>query len=196
MIRRLRGEGGITLPELLVMVSILGVVVTATYAGLRVIVQARDVSDRQAIYSSEVATPLYHLEKILSQAITVEQPAGNRVAVLVDPNNDGVMERHVFYASGGQLVEEIWATDSDLNNVNTTKLSDNVWSYYNSNPGNTDLFTYRDAENRTITRLSGETDEQLAARISNDAKSVRVKVLVFYDDRSVSDARTVFMRNR
>jgi len=177
------------------MVGLLGIVVTTSYAGLRVIVQARNVSVRQAVYASDVAGPLQNMEKILGQAITIEQPAGNSISVLVDTDNNGVYERHIYSATGGQLTEEIWATDPTTR-ANTSRLLQSVWSYNNANPGSTDLFSYRDEENRTMTRAGAETDVQYQARLSQDAKSVRVRIVALYDGEIMSDGRTIFMRNR
>jgi len=195
MRRALHSDRGFTITELLVMVGLLGIVITTTYAGLSVIMRARDVSVRQAVYASDVAGPLQNMEKILGQAITVEQPAGNSISVLVDTDNNGVYERHVYAATGGQLTEEIWATDPTTR-ANTTRLLQSVWSYNNANPGSTDLFSYRDAENRTMTRLGAETDVQYQTRLSQTAKSVRVRVVALYDGEVMSDGRTIFMRNR
>jgi len=180
-------QEGFSLTELLVVLTLMGVLFAASYGGILTTFKGREVSDRQAYFAREVSTPLLIAEKILSQAITIEDAGDYTLTVLTDRDNDKVMERHIFTVDAqGRFIEEIWMTDSTRDN--TALLDRNVWSTNIVNVAKSQsLFYYYDGD---LTRIDD------VSLVSDEVKSVDVNIAVEYDGEVFRGTRTVFFRNR
>jgi len=180
-------QEGFSLTELMVVIVLMGVLFAVSYGGLMATYKGREVSDRQAYFAKEVGTPLSVSEKILTQAISIEDPGQYTLTVLTDRDNDNVVERHRFTVDAqGRFVEEIWLTDQ--NRVNTVLTDTNVWSTSNANIAQGQpLFYYYDRDDQRLTVM---TD------VPSQVKYVDLNVTVEYDDDTFSDSRTILFRNR
>ncbi len=176
-------DEGFSLTELIVVLALLGVILGISYGGMQAVYASREVSDRQAAFSSEVSTPLNAFEEVICQALKVEQAGPYSITVLTDANNDNLRERHqIQCTTGGTVTHRRWATNSSQ--VNTTLEFDAVWSEHNTNQGDAvPMFIYRDKDGNVTT-------------VADNAKVVEVTLHVEYDGRDYQDGRTITMRNR
>jgi prepilin-type N-terminal cleavage/methylation domain-containing protein len=179
-------EHGFSLTELMVVLSMLGVILAISYGGLLAIYKARDVSDRQSTFAQEGAAPLTHMEKILTQTLVIENPGPYTVTVLTDRDNNDLVERHVIEAdSDGNLTHETWQTDQARNN--TSLQFDAHWSTNNANQAeNTPLVIYYDEDHQPISDM---------ASVPNEAVYIDIHVVVAYDGKLYDDTRSSLLRN-
>lgn len=180
-------QEGFSLTELMVVLILMGVLFAASYAGIMATYQGREVSDRQAYFAREVSTPLSVSEKILSQAITIENAGEYTLTVLTDRDNDKVLERHTFTVDAqGRFVQEIWLTNSAR--VNTSHVDTNIWSTNIVNIAESQpLFYYYGSDLARIEDM---------ALVADDVRSVDLNIAVKYDDVVFRGSRTIFFRNR
>ncbi|MDA3935493.1 MAG: prepilin-type N-terminal cleavage/methylation domain-containing protein [Actinomycetota bacterium] len=180
-------DDGFSLTELLVVLTLMGVLFAVSYGGILATYKGREVSDRQAYFASEISTPLSVSEKILTQAISIESPGDYTITVLTDRDNDNVVERHTFTADAqGRFTERVWLTDQFRNN--TSLLDSNIWSTSNVNVAEgQELFYYYDSADQRITNM---------ASVPADARYVILNISVEYDEDIFGDSRTVLFRNR
>ena len=95
------GEQGFTLTEMLVVMSLLGIVLFAAYMFIFAATAGQSNSDKEASLSRAVTLPLQTMERLIIQnsAITPSpSPSGTKLTVLTDQNSDGTLERHTFEA--------------------------------------------------------------------------------------------------
>lgn len=187
-----RNDGGFTLTELIIVLTLLGIVLSISYAALIAIYKGREVSDRQASFAREVSAPLGIIEKVLTQATTVEAANANSMTVLTDRDNDNVLERHVVQVtSAGTLRHETWLTNAAR--INTTKTYDVTWTEHNVNiREGQGLFEYFGEDEDG----DGARDPLIGVFDPRDVEIVDIVIVVEYDGRQFSDSRTAFMRNR
>lgn len=187
MVTRTRHTDGFSLTELMVVLVLMGVLFAVSYGGLMATYKGREVSDRQANFAREVSTPLSVSEKILTQAMAIEDPGEYTITVLTDRDNDNVVERHTFAVDAqNRFTEEIWLTDHFR--TNTTLLDSNVWSTANVNIAEGQaLFYYYDGDDQRITDM---------ANVPAEVKYVDLNLVVEYDGQVFSDSRTIMFRNR
>lgn len=185
-------DRGFTLTELIVVLTLLGIVLTISYAAVVAIFKGREVSDRQASFAREVSAPLAVIEKVLTQATMVEAAAPYSITVLTDRDNDNLLERHVIeVTAAGTLRHQTWNTNSSR--VNTTKTFDVTWSENNINVSEGQAFFEYYGED---TNGDGTRDPLVGVFDPRDVKVVNVVIMVEYDGRHFSDSRMAYMRNR
>ena len=179
-------ENGFSLTELMVVVSLLGMILGISYGGLLAIYKAREVSDRQAAFAQEVAAPLTHMEKILTQTLVIENPGPYTVSVLTDRDNNNLVERHTIEAGpDGTLRHRTWQTNQAR--VNTSLIFDSTWSTHNANRAqSTPLVIYYDSDHQRITNM---------ADVTEDATFIDIHVALDYGGRYFDDTRSSLLRN-
>jgi len=191
---RLREDRGFTLTELLVVMSLLGMVLAVAYAALQLTFRSGEVQRRNAFVSTSITEPLQLMDVIISQNLSVDSGSGDYLlSVLTDQDADNTRERHVYQATNdGRLVETVY--DVGANDANISVRRSTVWQRVIPNPvsrntnivKNKPLFTYY------------KTDEAgvLTPSTPADATQCVVRIEARYDDQEYYDQRRVFFRNR
>lgn len=176
-------DEGFSLTELIVVVALLAVIMGISYGGMQAVQASREVSDRQALFSNEVSTPLNTFEEVISQTLKVEQAGPYSMTVLTDADTDNLRERHVIQCTtGGELTHRRWSTN--MSQVNVTLEYDALWSEHNINQSAArPMFEYYDDEGDQTT-------------VADDAEVVVVRLWVEYQGREYTDSRRILMRNR
>ena len=186
-------DRGFTFAEMSVVLALLGILLSITFTGMKVVFDGRAASDRAAWVAREIGSPLQQMEETLTQHLVLEQATPYAVTALVDrPRHVGStvefdhLERHVISATtDGRIVEQIWATNEMRQN--TSLIRSVIWSIHNSNQAQgSPLFVFRDGAGVPIPASSATTA----------ARRVDVRVVMTYDGRSFEGSRTVFFRNR
>ncbi len=180
-------EHGFSLTELMVVVSLLGMILAISYGGLLAIYKAREVSDRQAAFAQEVAAPLTHMEKILTQTLVIENPGPYTVTVLTDRDNNNLVERHTIEArSDGTLRHRTWQTEPGPGeHVAPVRLPRGL--QHNANQAqNTPLVIYYDSDHQRINNM---------ADVAGEAAFIDIHVVVDYEGRYFDDTRSSLLRN-
>jgi len=179
----LRHDDGYTLSELIAVIGLLGIIMGVAYGGMHIAMSGTAFSDEQALVSKEIAAPLDLVDQVFTQSLgfDVSYPGvqQNRVAVFTDQNADGVQERWQFEVNGTQLVVTRGTAASGT-------AEQTVWSESNANiAAGVPLFRYYGPDGE-ITDMND---------VANDATHVEVTLMVTYRDSTLSDSRTVFIRN-
>ncbi len=123
----LRDDRGFTLTELLVVMSLLGMVLTVAYAALQLTFQSGDIQRRNAFVSTSITEPLQLMDVVISQNLSIDSGSGDYLlSVLTDQNADNAKERHVYQATNdGRLVETVYNVGA--NDANTSVNRSTVW---------------------------------------------------------------------
>ena len=184
--------------EMTVVLALLGVMLTITYTGLRVVYDAQRVSDNQAWFAREVGQPLDELAQVLSQNTRIDSATTQTVTVLVDrPRTVGTalqfdhLEQHVITQAtlGGagrlRLVDTIHGTD-DLWNptvvVRNVTWTDDLGNIQTDTP----LFVFLDESGAEVAPADAATR----------ARQVRVTIVSSRNGRLYRGSRIVTFRNR
>jgi len=116
LVHTLRQEdAGFTLTELLVYVSLLGVVLAAAYAGMFAIQKAANVSESQSRFTTAFADPMEQMSRIIMQATKIQAVSPYRIEVWTDRNLDGKPQLNAFYCdTAGWLTWEWWQYPDNL----------------------------------------------------------------------------------
>lgn len=178
-------DDGFTLTELIVVTALLGVILAIAYGGFQVTARGSAMSDRQAQVSREIGRPLLFAERVLTQAFnfTTAYPGitPNRCAFDVDQDGNGYAERYVIEVVGTQLRV---TTEVEGGRPRSTA----VWSESNANlASGQPLFTYYDADGVPITTMS---------EVPADVRSMTMTLVIDVEGTTISDSRTMFLRNR
>lgn len=179
----LHRDDGYTLSELIAVIGLLGIIMGVAYGGMHIAMTGTSFSDEQALVSEEIAAPLDLVDQVFTQSLgfDVSYPGvqQNRVAVFTDQNADGVQERWQFEVDGTQLLVTRGTAASG-------SAEQSVWSESNANIAEgVPLFRFYSPDGE-ITDMSD---------VANDATYVEVTLMVSYGDATLSDSRTVFIRN-
>lgn len=187
--RALRDDKGFTLSELIVVMALLTVVLAVVYGSAYAMIQASRVSDRQARFTNEVASPLLVIDTALVQNSLIEQADPYRVVMLMDRDINNKMERVTIEALADgtlrYLVEELNPQRTLVDRV----IQDWTISENNANVAQgVPLFRYfAAAPSQEITTM---------ASVGSDARSVIANVVTEHDGRTFSDSRRIQFRLR
>jgi prepilin-type N-terminal cleavage/methylation domain-containing protein len=191
---RLRDDRGFTLTELLVVMSLLGMVLTVAYAALQLTFQSGDIQRRNAFVSTSITEPLQLMDVVISQNLSIDSGSGDyQLSLLTDQNADNTRERHVYQATNdGRLVETVYNVAA--NDANASLLRSTVWQKVVATSGsrntnvlkNTPLFTYYKTDDAGV----------LTPSTPGEATQVVVRVEARYDSQDYYDQRRVYFRNR
>jgi len=189
-----RDDRGFTLTELLVVMSLLGMVLTVAYAALQLTFQSGEVQRRNAFVSTSITEPLQLMDVVISQNLSIDSGSGDyQLSLLTDQNADNTRERHVYQATNdGRLVETVYNVGA--NDTNASLLRSTVWQRVIASSGsrntnilkNKPLFTYYKTDDAGVLTPSTPTD----------ATQVVVRVEARYDSQDYYDQRRVYFRNR
>lgn len=193
---RASGDGGFTLTEMLVVISLLGIVLFAAYMFIFAARAGQANSDREAALSRAVTLPLLSVERLLVQNSAIDQsetPSHNKLMIITNPSGvDGQEEQNTFEA-----VQDP-ATGLGYVNLTTYKLTGGVrvgsaMQNGHISSDNTNiadgvyLFRYYDKSGVEITDMS---------TVIQNARSVLVQMRVLVGGRHETHADTIYFRNR
>jgi len=191
---RLRDDRGFTLTELLVVMSLLGMVLAVSYAALQLTFRSADVQQRNAFVSTSITEPLQLMDVVISQNLSIDAGSGDYLlSVLTDQDANNTKERHVYQATNdGRLVETVYHVGA--NDANTSVNRSTVWQKVIASSGsrntnilnNRPLFTYYKTDDAGV----------LTPSTPADATQVVVRVEARYDSQEYYDQRRVYFRNR
>jgi prepilin-type N-terminal cleavage/methylation domain-containing protein len=177
-------DSGFTLAEVMVVLLILGVVITAMYAGLQVAQGGVEIATREGQMQQEIGFPLHIMDKWLSQNQVIE--FGDGYTLVFHSPTDALTHTYRRYVIGtdgtGKLTDTVDLIDISTGTV--TRQSKGTWSRTNQNRAlSKPLFTYYDE--------SGVTTTTVAA-----ARAVSVEIWSKTDGRLISGKRHIYFRNR
>lgn len=184
-------DRGFSLTELVVVLVLLGIVLSISYGAMLAVFRANDVAMKQAVFASEVGSPLHVIEKMITQATVVEEAEQYHMTFLTDRDRDNFVERHMIEAlADGTLRHRTWLTDSSR--TNTSLAFDATWSENNVNQQEALplAYYYGDLDDDgVVERLTGAFDV-------DDVKYVDINVIVEWNEELFNDTRSAWMRNR
>lgn len=197
---RLGDEGGFTLTEMLVVLSLMGIVIGAAYMFLQAANSGQAVADREASLSRAVAMPFQIMEKLIVQNSSVDPIAtGNyqlspyQLRISTDRDGNDVLEQHTITAvrdaATGQGYVDLttYLTNSTGATVGGPVSSGHI-AFDNANVRDgVPLFRYYDKDGLEITDMGA---------VSVQARSVVVQLRVTSDGRTETHVDTIQFRNR
>ena len=191
-----RQDAGFTLSELLVVLSLLGIVLSAAYMFVYAARASQTQIDREATLARSVSQPLLTMERLIVQNAAIDQdqnvPTGNTLTILTDQNGDNVLEQHTFTAvqdaSGQGYVNLLtYLVDSSGHRVGSPKQDGHI-AINNANVREgIPLFLYYGADGDLIT--------DPGARSFNTHILV-IQMRISFDGRSETHTDTITFRNR
>jgi len=186
-------DRGYSLTELLVVIGLMGVVLSAAYAIFQVTSNGSKQSDREAYIASEIGAPLGIAERVLMQNAGLYNgyvsafnrsvtPTSYLVAFRTDQDSDSHWEMHLIEATADGRLVMMRREDVDAPQMRTF-----AWSDHNHNQAaGVPLLTYFDSYDDTITVSSDYAS----------ARRIRVTIVTEYDGVQFSDSRDILFRNR
>lgn len=194
MKRLMHSEDGFSLTELLVVLALMGMLLTASYAGVTLSARAGEIQRRNDFIARNLVTPLQNMDVLLSQNLTLNATVdGYSFDCLVDQNNDNTRERHVFEATtDGRLVERVFLVSPT---GAQTALRTTVWQRTEANPVRGNANRVRSRPLVTYYRIDSTTGARVIATPANATEAV-LTLEIRYDGRNYSDTRRVLFRNR
>jgi len=183
----MRSDAGFTLTELLVVLMLMGLVLSVAWSTLQVVRNGSAQSEREVVFSDEVGAPLDMAERLLSQQFGFDSASPGctayRCAFYTDRDGDGHRETFVIEVNAaGEFVTR------QAEEVEMPTPYRGVWSDRNANVSSAvPLFRYLDYAGNPITT---------AADVYTKTRSVDVTIVAEFGDRSITDTRRVYFRNR
>ncbi len=194
MFTQARTDDGFSLGELLVVLTLLGIVLAAGYASLQLAFKASDIQRRDAFVTSNLSEPLQIMDIVLSQNTAVDAVSGAyQLSCVTDSDANNVLERHVFQATtDGRLIETVYDVKAAM--VNTGVRRATTWQRVTAAPvarnvnvaNASPLFSY----------YSRTAAGSLVTTPAIKATEVGVNLVVRYETRDYSDTRQIMFRNR
>jgi type II secretory pathway component PulJ len=186
-------DAGFTYAEMLVAMTLMLIVMSVMWAGLRVAQKGSNNGQRQAYFEQNVAGPMQAFDKLLSQNIALDTGGLSAYALsfTTDQNNDGQNERHVIVAgSDGRLTETVYLTNPSNPSQNISTLRTIKWSQQNNNvAASVPMFTFM-SSNGTVLPVSAP------ASVAASSTQVAVTISSAWDGRTFRDTRRIWFRNR
>jgi prepilin-type N-terminal cleavage/methylation domain-containing protein len=206
-IARSRDEG-FTLSELLVVMGLLGIVLSAAYMFIYTVRVSADQSNREAALSRSVTLPMQAMERLLMQNSGIEpspvtgagqspapEPPGDyTVTFTTDQNADDHLERHTITAvrddttGVGYVVKSTYAVTAAGATIGApvqqARIADNNANIRDSVP----LFRFYTKD--------GVLLDPLAGGISTQAAYIVIQMRITLDGKSETHTDTVVFRNR
>jgi len=186
---RLSDDRGFTLAELIVVMGLLTVVIGVVYGSAYAMLQASRVSDRQARFTNEVASPLLAIDTMLVQNSAIEEAGPYRLVFITDRDLNNKMERVTIEArADGKLHYNIVELNPQRTAVERV-IQDWTISENNANV----------AEGVPLFRYFGSSpDQEITAMgsVASDARSVIAEVVSEHNGRVFSDSRRIHFRLR
>lgn len=192
-------DAGYTLSELLVVITLLGLVLGAAYMFVYAIRVGQRQSDREATLARAVSVPLLSMERVIVQNSAIDpaassdyQLSGYQLRVLTDQNTDNTLEQRTFSAvqdsaGNGYVDLQTYLVDSAGNRVGAAMQNGHI-GYDNTNlRDGVPLFRYFDGATEIFA-----TDGAVSAH----ATSVLITLRVTVDGRSENHTDIVTFRNR
>jgi prepilin-type N-terminal cleavage/methylation domain-containing protein len=190
------GDEGFTLAELLVVIALMGIVLSAAYMFVFAASAGQAVADREATLSRAVTTPFQIMERLIMQNSAIDplmSPSPYRVTILTDQNADDTLEQHTFEAvrdsSTGQGYVNLvtYLTDSSGARVGAPRQNGHI-AFDNANiRDSVPLFLYYDKDGVEITDMGA---------VSQQARSVVVQLRVTIAGVAEKHTDTIEFRNR
>lgn len=187
-------EAGFTLAELMVVMTIMGMVMAAVYGGLSLTNRSNEIQRRNSFVATSIAGPMQVMDVVLSQNTVIDPGSGDYVvSCLTDQNNDNVRERHVFRADAdGTFSEAVYVVASDGSNVSLQRST--VWQDATTEPPTRNV----NVANAKPVFAYYHRDAAGALQVATpeDATEVTIFLEATYDGEAYSDSRRVLFRNR
>ncbi len=197
IIRYTHGDDGLSLAELMVVVSVLGFVLAAAWAGMFALQRADVVNTAQSQAAHDFSDPMEWMSKIVMQATAIDtvgttpnsiNPGPYQIGVWTNRDGDTTPElNNIYVDAGGHLVWEYWV----YNSSRTTPLKHVKWivSYTNANvAAGVPLFTYWGATGNQITDMSVAS--------SGTYRVTATLAVPGVDSGSMRDSRDITLRNK
>lgn len=187
---KLYSEEGTSFIEVMI-VSVILIFVLAAVWNLNSVISYEYTADKMSSDSVlSASSPLWGMDRIVSQNIMLETYTSYALTVLTDTNLDALPERTIYsYNSGTHTLSYVtWNTSTAR--INTTRKSSGVvstqlWNGYYGTP----IFVYYDSAGVQITDTS---------KTQSDTRSVKVQFRISNDagKTDYANSRTILFRNR
>lgn len=187
----LHRDDGFSLSELLVVIGLMGIVMSAAYLSYSVAANGSRAAERESMIAREIAAPLLECERLLIQQhniltgsleTRIVNPGPYLVAFNTDRDHDSHIESNIIEATadGRLVISRSETTEHGLQEV--------VWSTENHNrAAGVPLLTFYDGSGAAITDSNA---------IASDARGVKITIVTEYYDHQYRDSRTATFRNR
>ena len=191
-----RGDEGYSLSEMMVVVSLIGIVISAAYMFLNAVNVSQASSSREAALSRAVTRPLLTMEKLFVQNSAIDplsSPSPYHVTILTDTNGDDVLEQHTFdavrdpHTGDGYVDLTTYLTDASGARVGAARQSGHIAADNANIRDSVKLFRYYDEDGVEITDMGA---------VSPRARSIVLQMRVTVDGRSETHVEAVAFRNR
>jgi prepilin-type N-terminal cleavage/methylation domain-containing protein len=191
-------DEGFTLSEVLVVIALLGVVLSAAWMFVYAVEASQKDIDREAMLARSVTQPLMAMERLIVQNSAISPslnggPTAYRVTVYTDQDSNRQLEEHTFEAiqsaNGDGFVNlTTYLVDSMYNHVGAARQNSHI-AYNNANiRDNIRLFRYYDA--------NGVELDPAAGGVTKQARSIVVELRITYAGHSETHTDTITFRNR
>jgi len=198
MLRRLEADSGFTLSELTVVMVLLGVMLSVTYAAMKVVYDGQAASNRQVWFAREIGAPLDQLDQLFSQNTNIASATTQTVTLLIDrPRQVGStlefdnLEQHSIAPQVNpltgryEIVDTIHGTDAMWNPTVVVRSVSWADDYGNRQAG-VPLFVFKDKNGAEVAPANAPTD----------AAQVLITIISVREGRSFRGTRTVVFRNK